>query len=76
MVEAIVKDENRIFPCCVNLSGEYGMKDIFLGIPVKLGKNGISEFIELKLNTDEMALLNDSAGHVKAVMEVYDGMGL
>ncbi|HMQ87589.1 MAG TPA: malate dehydrogenase [Flavilitoribacter sp.] len=76
MVEAIVKDENRIFPCCVNLSGEYGMKDIFLGIPVKLGKNGISEFIELKLNADEMALLNDSAGHVKAVMEVYDGMGL
>ena len=76
MVEAIVKDENRIFPCCVNLSGEYGMKDIFLGIPVKLGKNGSSEFIELKLNTDEMALLNDSAGHVKAVMEVYDGMGL
>ncbi len=76
MVEAIVKDENRIFPCCVMLNGEHGMKDIFLGIPVKLGKNGISQFIELKLNQDEMTLMKDSAGHVKAVMDVYDGMGL
>lgn len=74
MVEAIVKDENRIFPCCVKLNGEYGLKDIFLGVPVKLGKNGIEEVLELKLNADEMELLNTSAGHVKSVMEVYDNM--
>jgi malate dehydrogenase len=74
MVEAIVKDENRIFPCCVKLNGEYGLSDIFLGVPVKLGANGIEEVLELKLNEDEMALLNTSAGHVKSVMEVYNNM--
>ena len=75
MVEAIVKDENRIFPCCVKLNGEYGLKDIFLGVPVKLGKEGIKEVLELKLDGAEMELLNTSAGHVKSVMEVYDSMG-
>ncbi|HOY18854.1 MAG TPA: malate dehydrogenase [Haliscomenobacter sp.] len=76
MVEAIVKDENRIFPCCVNLSGQYGLHDTFVGIPVKLGKAGITEMIELKLNADEMKLLHDSSVAVKSVMDVYDGMGL
>lgn len=74
MVEAIVKNENRIFPCCVGLDGEYGLSDIFLGVPVKLGKNGIEQVIELKLNAEEMALLKESAGHVKAVMDVYNNM--
>jgi malate dehydrogenase len=74
MVEAIVKDEKRIFPCCARLNGEYGMKDIFLGVPVKLGSQGIEEIIELKLNKAEMQLLNDSAGHVREVMKVYDDM--
>ncbi|HMR44772.1 MAG TPA: malate dehydrogenase, partial [Saprospiraceae bacterium] len=76
MVESIVRDEQRIFPVCANLSGEYGLKDIFLGVPVKLGKNGIESIIELKLNSDEMELLKTSAGHVKEVMDVYDGMSL
>lgn len=74
MVSAIVRDEQRIFPCCVKLNGEYGMKDIFLGVPVKLGKNGIEQVIELKLNADEMNLLKESAGHVQQVMDVYDAM--
>jgi malate dehydrogenase len=69
-----VKDENRIFPCCVNLEGQYGLKDVFLGVPVKLGRNGIEEVIELKLNADEMALLKTSSGHVKEVMDVFDRM--
>lgn len=76
MVETIVRDENRIFPCCVHLNGEYGLKDIFLGVPVKLGKKGINEVLELKLNTEEKALLDTSAGHVRSVMEVYDKMKL
>ncbi len=76
MVEAIVRDENRIFPCCVLLNGEYGMKDIFLGVPVKLGAKGIVQLLELKLNSDEMELLKSSAEHVRAVMEVYDGMNV
>lgn len=74
MVETIVRDENRIFPCCALLNGEYGMKDVFLGVPVKLGAGGIVEMLELKLNKEEMALLEASAGHVRAVMEVYDKM--
>lgn len=76
MVEAILKDENRIFPCCVKLEGEYGMKDIYLGIPVKLGKKGIVEKIKLHLNEDEMKLLKDSAHHVKSVMDVYDNLNV
>lgn len=74
MVEAIVKDQKRIFPCCTLLNGEYGLKGIYLGVPVKLGKNGIEEVIELKLNADEMKLLHDSAQAVKEVMDVLDNM--
>ncbi len=74
MVEAIVRDENRIFPCCVHLSGQYGLKDIFLGVPVKLGKKGIVDVLELQLNEDEKALLNTSAEHVRNVMDVYKKM--
>lgn len=74
MVEAILRDENRIFPCCIKLEGQYGMKDIYLGVPVKLGKNGIEQVIELQLNDQEMQLLKDSAGHVKEVMDVFDRM--
>jgi malate dehydrogenase len=76
MVEAIVRDENRIFPCCVQLEGQYGLDNVYLGVPVVLGKNGISQVIELQLNADEMALLNTSAGHVLDVMKVYDGMSV
>ncbi|MFM2208355.1 MAG: malate dehydrogenase [Bacteroidota bacterium] len=74
MVEAIVKDQKRIFPCCALLNGEYGLKGIYLGVPVKLGKNGIEEIIELKLNQDELKLVHDSAKAVKEVMDVLDNM--
>jgi len=74
MVEAICKNEKRIFPCCALLNGEYGMKDIYLGVPVKLGRNGIEEIIELKLNAEEQQLLADSAKAVKEVMNVLDTM--
>jgi malate dehydrogenase len=75
MVESIVRNENRIFPCCAMLNGEYGLKDIFLGVPVKLNKDGIGSILELDLNKEEMALLHDSAGHVREVMDVFDKMG-
>ena len=74
MVESIVKDENRIFPCCARLSGQYGLKDIFLGVPVQLGKGGITKLLELKLNKSEMKLLHKSANHVKDVMKVFNKM--
>jgi len=74
MVEAIVRDQKRIFPCCCWLQGEYGLKDIYLGVPVKLGKNGIEEIIELHLNESEKELLQESAKAVKEVMDVLDKM--
>lgn len=74
MVESIVKDDNRIFPCCSWLTGQYGLKNMFLGVPVKLGKNGINELIELKLNKSEMKSLHKSADAVKSVMDTYKKM--
>jgi len=76
MVEAIVRDQKRIFPVCAWLNGEYGMKDIYLGVPVVLGKNGIEKIIELQLNDDEKALLEESAKAVKSVMDVLDNMNV
>lgn len=74
MVEAIVRDQKRIFPVCAMLNGEYGLKNIYMGVPVKLGKKGIEQIIELKLNADEMKLVNESAVAVKEVMDVLDKM--
>ena len=74
MMESILKNENRIYPCCALLNGEYNLQGVFVGVPVKLGANGIEQLIELKLNESEMALLNDSADQVRQVMEVYDGL--
>jgi malate dehydrogenase len=72
MVEAIVKDQRRVFPVCVKLEGEYGIDNCYLGVPVVLGKNGIEKIIELDLNDDEKKLLDVSRDHVKEVMEVLE----
>ena len=74
MAEAIAKDEKRIFPVCAWLNGEYGLKNVFLGVPVILGKNGIEKIIEVDLNKREMKLLKASSDHVKAVMKVLEKM--
>lgn len=76
MVEGIVDDQKRIFPVCAYLDGEYGLKDIYMGVPVKLGKNGIEEVFELQLVEDENKLMQDSAKSVKKVMKVLDDMKL
>jgi len=74
MVEAIVRDQKRIFPVCAWLTGEYGINDLYIGVPVKLGKNGIEEIIELQLNEEEKALLVESEKAVRGVAEVLDRM--
>jgi malate dehydrogenase len=74
MVEAIVKDQRRVFPVCVKLEGEYGIKDCYLGVPVILGKNGIERIIELDLNNEEKALLESSRKAVREVMDVLDNL--
>jgi malate dehydrogenase len=74
MVEAIVRDQKRVFPVCALLQGEYGFDNIYLGVPVILGKNGIEKIIPLNLTADEKALLEESAKAVKEVMDVLDNM--
>ena len=76
MVEAIVRDQRRVFPCCAWLTGEYGVNDLYLGVPVILGKNGIERIIELDLNDDEKALLATSESAVRDVKPVLDGLSL
>mgnify|MGYP006283351645 CR=1 FL=1 len=76
MVEAIVDDQKRVFPVCAYLGGEYGLRDIYLGVPVKLGRHGVEEVIEIGLNKDEKKLLLDSANSVQKVMKVLEEMKL
>lgn len=75
MVEAIVRNQRRVFPVCVQLDGEYGIKDCYLGVPVILGKHGIEKIIELDLNESERALLESSRKAVREVMDVLDNLG-
>jgi malate dehydrogenase len=75
MVEAILKNQRRVFPVCIKLDGEYGIDDCYLGVPVILGKNGVEKVLELDLNAEEKALLETSRGHVKEVMSVLDKLG-
>ncbi|MGY6522088.1 MAG: malate dehydrogenase [Mongoliitalea sp.] len=74
MVEAILKNQRRVFPVCIKLDGEYGIDDCYLGVPVILGRNGVEKVIELDLNDEEKALLEVSRGHVKEVMNVLDNL--
>jgi malate dehydrogenase len=69
MVDAIIKDKRKILPCAAFLQGEYGLSDLYVGVPVKLGRNGIEQIIEIKLEEDERAALQKSADAVK---ELFD----
>ncbi len=69
MVESIVKDKKRILPCAVMLNGEYGIKDTVVGVPVKLGRSGMEQILEIKLSAEESAALKKSAGDVKENMD-------
>ena len=75
MVESIVKNQRRVFPVCVKLEGEYGIKDCYLGVPVVLGKNGIEKIFELDLNAEEQSMMEASRKAVREVMDVLDGLG-
>jgi malate dehydrogenase len=68
MVEAIVRDKRRILPCAAWVQGEYGVSGIFLGVPCKLGRNGLERILEVKLSADEAAALKQSAAAVKETM--------
>jgi malate dehydrogenase len=70
MVEIILKDKKKIVPCSVFLKGEYGINDLFVGVPVKLGARGVEEIIQIKLTPEEDAALKKSAGAVKELVDV------
>jgi malate dehydrogenase len=70
MVEAILKDKKKILPCSVFLQGEYGIQDLFVGVPVKLGARGVEQIIQIKLTPEEDAALKKSAGAVKELVDV------
>jgi malate dehydrogenase len=73
MTESILKDKKRVLPCAVQLRGEYGYKDLFIGVPCLLGKNGVEKVIEMQLDAGEKALLENSA---KAVRELVTALKL
>jgi malate dehydrogenase len=70
MVEAILKDKKKILPCAVYLEGEYGIRGLFVGVPVKLGSKGIEEIIQINLTAEENTALQKSAGSVKELVTV------
>ena len=72
LVESIIRNERKVFPCCVYLDGEYGQTDICLGVPVVIGKNGWETIIDYKLNDDEQEAFNKSAEAVRSMNKVLD----
>jgi malate dehydrogenase len=74
LVESIVRDEKRLFSCCVKLDGEYGQKDICLGVPVVIGKKGWEKIVDFKLNEEEQSTFNKSADAVRTMNDVLKTM--
>ena len=72
MVEAVLKDKKKILPCSVFLRGEYGIQDLFVGVPCKLGANGLEDFVQIALTPDEDAALKKSAAAVKELVQVIN----
>ena len=76
VVEAVALNKREILPVCAYLNGEYGYNDIYIGVPVILGSNGIEKIVEIELNEEEKAAFDESAAHVKEVMKVLDDMNI
>jgi len=74
MAESILKDRKKILPCAVYLDGEYGYKELFIGVPVKLGAGGVEEVIEIKLTEAEKAALDKSAAAVEELKGVLKNL--
>jgi len=74
MIKAILQDEKRLLPACAYLQGEYGLKDLFCGVPCRLGRSGILEVVELPLSPEEQQALHRSAESVRKGMEELQGL--
>jgi len=75
MAESILKDKKKVLPCAAYLEGEYGFKDLFIGVPVKLGAKGVEEIIEITLTDDEKAALQKSADAVEELKGILKKLG-
>jgi malate dehydrogenase len=69
MVEAILKDKKKILPCAAYLNGQYGTRGLYVGVPVKLGRSGVEQVIEITLTAEENAAFQKSAGAVKELVD-------
>jgi malate dehydrogenase len=76
LVEAIVRDQKKLFTCCVSLNGEYGQNDICLGVPVTIGRNGWEQIVDFKLNDAEQAEMDKSAAAVRSMNDVLSTLSL
>jgi malate dehydrogenase len=72
MCEAIARDQKRVLPCAAWVQGEYGLEDLFLGVPCKLGRDGVEEIFEVDLSAEEQSALEASAADVKETMDQVD----
>jgi malate dehydrogenase len=72
MVEAILRDKNRLLPCCVHADGEFGLKDVYIGLPTVLGKEGVKKVVDIKLNAEELAGLKKSAESIRENIDVMN----
>jgi len=70
MVDAVLRDKKKILPCAAYLQGEYGMKDVYLGVPVKLGAKGVEQIVEIALMPEEKAALEKSANAVRELFKI------
>ena len=76
MVQSIIRDERQLLPCSAFLTGQYGLEDVYLGVPVRLGKDGVADIVELALTEDERAALHRSAGEVRTGLEGLRDLGV
>ena len=69
MAEAYLKDQKRVIPCAAMLNGEYGIKGLYIGVPVVIGKDGVEKIVEVAFNADEKAMFDKSVAAVKSLVE-------
>ena len=75
LVESIVKDQKKLIPCSVYLQGEYGLKDITIGVPIVVGRNGVEKIVTMDLDAKELELFNQSAKAVKQTEDTLKDLG-
>lgn len=75
MAESYLRDKKRVLPCAAKLSGQYGVKGLYIGVPVVIGKNGVEKIVEIELNAEEQKMFDHSVAAVKTLVEVVDKLG-